>query len=148
MIITNLENSQRIESLHPLFKTLFDYVKSHDLLQMECGRIELKGDELYINNVNPECKKADEQVLEAHRKYIDVHIVLEGKETIAWKAIEDCHQVIREYDEKDDYMLYGDCPDNYITLTPGQLLIVYPEDPHAPTIGEGRIRKMIAKIKL
>ena len=55
MIVSNLQNSSRIESLHPLFKTLFDYVKSHDLLHAELGRIEICGDNLFINNVNPEC---------------------------------------------------------------------------------------------
>ena len=78
-----------MESLHPLFKTLFDYVKSHDLLHAELGRIEIKGDDLFINNVNPEGVAAEKQVLELHRAYIDVHILLEGKERIGWKAIED-----------------------------------------------------------
>lgn len=32
MIVSNLQNSSRIEPLHPLFKQLFDYVKNHDLL--------------------------------------------------------------------------------------------------------------------
>ena len=31
---------------------------------------------------------------------------------------------------------------------PGQFVIVYPEDPHAPVIGSGKIRKLIAKVKL
>lgn len=30
MIVSNLQHSARIEPLHPLFKQLFDYVKSHD----------------------------------------------------------------------------------------------------------------------
>ena len=58
MIISNLQNSGRIESLHPLFKKLFDYVKTHDLLHTPCGRIELEGDKLFINNVNPTCVTA------------------------------------------------------------------------------------------
>ena len=89
MIVSNLQNSQRVESLHPLFKTLFDYVKSHDLLHAELGRIEIKGNDLFINNVNPEGVAAEKQVLELHRAYIDVHILLEGKERIGWKAIYD-----------------------------------------------------------
>ena len=71
MIVSRLENSSRIESLHPLFKQLFDYVKTHDLLNAPLGRIELDGDNLFINNVNPECVPADKQVLEMHRDYID-----------------------------------------------------------------------------
>ena len=53
MIVSNLQNSQRIEGLHPLFKSLFDYVKTHDLLHADLGRIEVDGDHLFINNVNP-----------------------------------------------------------------------------------------------
>ncbi|EJW99433.1 hypothetical protein EVA_12465 [gut metagenome] len=89
MIVSNLQNSQRIEGLHPLFKTLFDYVKSHDLLHSELGRIELCGNDLFINNVNPQCVPSNEQMLELHHDYIDIHILLEGFETIGWKAVED-----------------------------------------------------------
>ena len=115
MIVSRLENSSRIESLHPLFKQLFDYVKTHDLLNAPLGRIELDGDNLFINNVNPECVPADKQVLEMHRDYIDVHILLTTL---------------------------------FATLQPGEFAIVYPEDPHAPVIGEGKIRKLIGKVKL
>ena len=49
MIVSNLQNSQRVEGLHPLFKTLFDYVKTHDLFHAELGRIEIDGDNLFIS---------------------------------------------------------------------------------------------------
>ena len=89
MIISKLENSSRIEPLHPLFKRLFDYVKQHDLLSQVPQKIILKGDELFINHVLLEGKKKSEQPLEIHQDYIDVHILLSGKETIGWKARED-----------------------------------------------------------
>lgn len=148
MIVSNLQNSQRVEGLHPLFKSLFDYVKSHDLLHAELGRIEIKGDELFINNVNPECVTAEKQVLELHRAYIDVHILLEGTERIGWKAIEDLTNETKPYEEEGDCALYSDAPTTFVDLLPGQFMIVYPEDPHAPLIGEGKIRKLIAKVKL
>lgn len=148
MIISNLQNSSRVESLHPLFKKLFDYVKTHDLLHTECGRIELDGDNLFINNSNPTCVTADQQVLEVHRDYIDVHILLEGQETVGWKALEDLTQETKAYEKEGDCALYADPPTTYVTLQPGQFLIVYPEDPHAPIIGEGKIRKLIGKVKV
>ena len=138
MIISNLQNSNRIELLHPLFKQLFDYIKSHDLLHTPCGRIELDGDNLFINNVNPTCVKESEQVLEVHRDYIDIHILLEGKERIGKQA----------YQKEGDCALYSDIPTVFVDLLPGQFAIVYPEDPHAPVIGEGKIRKLIAKVKI
>lgn len=148
MIVTNLNNTERIESLHPLFKKLFDYVKTHDILNTPCGRIDIDGDNLYINNVNPECISAEKQVLEVHRDYIDVQILLQGKETIGWKAFEDSKTEIKPYEKEGDCALYSDTPTTWIHLVPGQLAIFFPEDTHAPIIGEGKIRKMIAKVKL
>lgn len=148
MILSILENSERIEVLNPLFRKLFNFVKSHDLLHAELGKITLEGDNLYINNVNPECVPQEVQKLEVHRKYIDVHILLEGKERIGWKNLKDCGELNHEYVEKDDYALYNDCPTVFTDLLPGQFLIVFPEDAHAPVIGEGKIRKLIAKVKL
>jgi YhcH/YjgK/YiaL family protein len=148
MIVSNLQNSQRVEGLHPLFKTLFDYVKTHDLLHAELGRIEIEGDNLFINNVNLECVSSDKQVLELHRDYIDVHILLEGTERIGWKAIEDLTDETKPYEKEGDCALYADTPTVFVDLLPGQFMIVYPEDPHAPIIGKGKIRKLIAKVKL
>ena len=148
MIVSNLQNSERIESLHPLFKQLFDYVKTHDLLHTECGRIGLAGDDLFINNVNPICVSASDQVLEVHRDYIDVHILLEGKERIGWKALEDVTDLKQAYQKEGDCALYSDTPTSFVDLLPGQFLIVFPEDPHAPVIGEGKIRKLIGKVKI
>ena len=141
MIVSRLENSSRIESLHPLFKQLFDYVKTHDLLNAPLGRIELDGDNLFINNVNPECVPADKQVLEMHRDYIDVHILLTGQETIGWKAVETLEHQAQAYQKEGDCALYSDRPTLFATLQPGEFAIVYPEDPHAPVIGEGINRK-------
>lgn len=148
MIVSNLQNSGRIESLHPQFKPLFDYVKTHDLLHAELGRIDIDGDDLFIMNINPECVPLDKQVLEVHRIYIDVHILLEGTERIGWKAIEDVKQEIKPYDKEGDCALYADPSTTWVDLLPGQFMIVYPEDPHAPVVGAGNIRKLIAKVKI
>ena len=148
MVISDLLNSQRIESLHPLFKVLFDYVKSHDLLHMELGRVVIDGDDLYVNNVEAEGVDAVRQPLEVHRQYIDVHILLEGKERIGWKALEDVTNETKAYDAESDCALYADRPTSWLHLVPGQVAVFFPEDAHAPVIGEGKIRKMIAKVKI
>lgn len=148
MIVSNLQNSSRIEPLHPLFKTLFEYVKSHDLLHAELGRIEIDGDSLFVNNVSADGVEADKQPLEVHRAYIDVHILLEGTERIGWKPLEDVTQETKPYSAEGDCALYADRATTYVDLRPGEFMIVYPEDPHAPLIGQGKIRKLIAKVKL
>lgn len=148
MILSTLENSWRIESLHPKFKELFDFIKNNDLLNAETGRIELDGNTLFINNVNPGLMPREAQVMEVHRKYIDVHVPLDKAEIYAWKATSECTEVKVPYNETDDYALFSDKPSNYFTVSPGEFLIVYPEDAHGPLIGEGKIRKLIAKVKI
>ena len=148
MILSDLKHSERIEPLHPLFKKLFDYVKSHDLLHAEPGRIEIDGDNLFINNVSAQGVPAERQPLEAHRAYIDVHILLEGSERIGWKSIEEVRNLTKPYEAESDCALYAEPASAYVDLTPGQFLVVYPEDPHAPLIGNGAIRKLIGKVRL
>ena len=91
---------------------------------------------------------ADKQVLEVHRQYIDIHIPLDGVEVIGWKPLEDCTNLTKPYDEAADCELYTEPATSYINLQPGQFMIVWPEDPHAPIIGEGKLRKLCVKVKL
>ena len=148
MVLSTLQNSERVESLHPLFKKAFDYVKSHDILNMPCGRIEIEGDSLFINNSNPDCVDKEQQVLEVHRRYIDIHVLLDGEETVGWKSLENCSVELKAYDEANDCALYSEPASTYFTMKPGQFLIVWPEDAHAPVIGKGKIRKLIIKVKI
>lgn len=148
MILTDVRNCSRYEALHPLFKQLFDYVRAHDLLSMPIGRIEIDGDRLFINNSEPECVAQDEQLLEVHRRYADVHILLEGVERIGWSTVDKMHTVAKSYDDEGDFMFYSDPVTSWVDLQPGQMFIAFPEDPHAPIVGSGKIRKAIAKVKM
>ena len=64
------------------------------------------------------------------------------------KALEDLQNETKANSKEEDCALYSDRPTTYVSLLPGQFVIVYPEDPHAPVIGSGKIRKLIAKVKL
>ena len=148
MILTNLEECSRYEALHPLFKKLFDYVRTHDLLNMPIGRIGIDGDNLFINNSDPECVAQEDQKLEVHRIYTDIHILLEGHERIGWSPLSSIDAIAVPYNEEGDYMFYNDAPQSWVDLTPGQMLVAFPEDAHAPIVGSGKIRKAIAKLKI
>jgi YhcH/YjgK/YiaL family protein len=148
MIVGNLKHADRIAGLHPLFKTLFEYVASHDFDALPKGKVEVLGDDLFIMNNELQGVAQASQPLEMHRKYIDVHILLEGTERIGWKNIDDIAHLTKEYDADCDCALSDDAATTWVDLLPGEFCIVYPEDPHAPAIADGRIRKLIGKVKL
>lgn len=148
MILANLEHSYRYQELHPAFKKVFDYVKSYNLLDMDLGKITLDGEDVFIINSEAECIPAEKQILEYHQRYIDIQILLSGKETIAWKNTYQCKEEKEPYHSENDYGLFFDKPSVYVHLQPGDFAIFFPEDAHGPIIGEGKIRKLIAKVKV
>ena len=153
MIVSNLTHSDRIEALHPLFKTFFDYVKTHDLLNAEYGRIEVQGDDVFINHINPECVPADKQVLELHRDYIDIQTVIAGDEIIGYQPILNAGAVVEDRSASDAWFYnprIGE--DTVIRMVPGTFAVFTPADGHrclcAPD-GEGKpIKKAIMKIRI
>lgn len=146
MILSHLQDSARYEALHPLFKQAFDYIKGNDLSQVPAGRIELDGDKLFINVVDAQLVSPLEQKLELHRKYIDIHVPLTQAELIAYKHIAFLGESEAPFDEAGDYALYADQQVCWTLVRPGEFLIVYPEDAHAPLVGKGAQRKLIVKV--
>ena len=147
MILAHIEDSERYFSLHPLFKQLFDYVKTHDLSQVPAERITLDGERLFINVADASLKSPEEQVLEVHRRYIDVHFPLSNNEVMGWSPLQGLQtESVNPFNEEDDYAVYAETAQTYLTIRPGEFVIVWPEDAHAPIIGEGTLRKLIAKV--
>lgn len=149
MILDTINHSALTEQLHPLFKTLFDYIKTHDLTQVPAGRITIQGDDLYINVADATLKTAEEQKLEVHQAYIDVHFPLSGVEVVGWSPLTALKGESEEpFNKEADFALYEQPASTYFTVRSGEFLAVWPEDAHAPIIGEGKLRKAIAKVKL
>lgn len=148
MIIDALKNSGLAERLHPAFKLVFDYVKSHDLSQVAPGRIELDGANVYINVAEIEGKDKSAAVIETHDEYIDIQFPLVGRETFAWKSGTELVKPREAYNAEDDIAFFTDEAELYFTMHPGEFAVFFPQDGHAPCIGNGKIKKAIAKVRV
>ncbi len=146
MILSHISDSKCYESLHPLFQKVFDYIKSNDLLHAPTGRIVLDGDALFINVCDATLVAPEAQKIEVHQKYIDIHFPLSGAEIVGWKHLSALGKSEAPFDVDNDFALYAEAPTTYFTVNPGEFYIVYPEDGHAPIIGEGVLRKLIVKV--
>src|SRR5664279_731916 len=97
MIFSNISQSDRYAALHPLFQRAFDYIRETDLFAIAPGRYNIVGDNLIVIVEKVQGKTKEIAKLEAHRKYIDIQLVLDGDETMGWKPLEDCHNPISEH---------------------------------------------------
>ena len=93
MILNSLKDSASVESLHPLFKKAFDYIKATDFSKVPAGKIVLDGDKLYISVAEPTGKTKEAARMETHDKYIDIQMPLTAVETMGWKATKELKKI-------------------------------------------------------
>ena len=150
MIFGNINQEKTYEFLPENVKACFKYVKEHDLLNYEKGTHKINGDNLYVNVAEYTTVKREERFWEAHKKYIDVHMIIEGKESIDVSFCDDMQ--IKSFDENRDFVeLIGEEKANVNLINKGDFLICYPEDAHRTAImcqQSQTMKKAIFKIKL
>lgn len=147
MIIDTLENLGCYACINPLFKDVVEFLKTNDLKTLEEDKHLLKGEDLFLNLTTAKGKKPNEAVLETHRVMIDIQIPLSTTETYGYSPL--CELPDIEYNEAKDYTLYPDVePESFVTCKPGEFVIFFPQDGHAPCISEEEsIKKAIFKVK-
>lgn len=146
MILDSVKNSALYYGVNPRFQRAFEYLATVDLEAIEPGKYEIEGREIFMNVVEKELKKPEDAKLEVHDKYIDIQVVVRGEETFGWSERCDCTQPREEFDAEKDIQFFLDKPQTCYTLRGGQFSILFPEDAHAPMIGEGIVKKIIFKV--
>ena len=90
-----------------------------------------------------------ELLLEEDVEHIDIQVLLKGRERIGWLPRAQCQEPQAPYDKEKDVIFFEDTPASYVDLVPGDFVILYPEDAHAPLIGGGgAVSKLVVKIRL
>ena len=150
MIVDNLSSASKYASLNPLFAKAFAYISSVDLASLEVGKFDIDGDRLrgIVSDKNGTTAAESTAKFECHNAHIDIQVCIRGKETMGWKPRGSCISPRGEYDAEKDVLFYEDAPDMFFGLTDNQFAIFYPEDVHAPMIGEGVIKKLVIKVKI
>ena len=112
------------------------------------GKYELE-DGAYVSVQEYTTKARSEAKYEAHKKFIDIQLILSGRELIAVTPIEKM-EIKDEYNEAKDVMFFhhnDECTD-YV-LEPGDFLILYPQDVHMPGVcvnERSLVRKIVVKV--
>ena len=129
MIFGNIKDKERYNFIDERILECFKYAIENNLNKFSTGTHEINGDDVFVNVVSYKTTNKADRFWEAHRKYIDVHLMLDGTEKIALNGEESA----------------------VVTLEKGDFLICYPEDAHmtAIKVDESKdIKKAIFKVKI
>ena len=131
MIFGNIQNLKEYFFLEDGVFECFRYAKENDLSKYEKGSHEIDGKRLFVNIVEYETVEAEKRFWEAHKDYLDIHLMLDGAEQIDLNFIQNM--------DVKDYVPEGD------------FLICYPSDAHRTAVavdGSEKIKKAIFKLQI
>lgn len=146
MILTDLSNLYRFRSISPAVAEAIDWLLANiNGYDFQPGVTELP------NGISVKAERVamtprDAAVLEAHRRYIDIHVPIKGDETMGWTPVDSLQYPRTPYDEAADFATYGDSAHSLLHVRVGEAAIFFPEDAHAPNIGIGNHHKLCIKI--
>ena len=149
MILDSLQNCARYYALHPRLERAFDYLLGTDLAALPAGRHAIDGDDLFINVMDVDLKRRSDAKLEVHDRYIDIQVLVTGRrEAFGWSRRDRLAQPLGPFDAEKDIRFFDDAPQTYYEVTPDEFTLFFPDDAHAPMVGEGAIRKVIVKVRI
>ena len=149
MIFGNINNLEEFPFLEEQVKECFEYAKEHNLASFEKGSHEIDGERLFVNIVEYTTTAAKVRFWEAHRKYLDVHVMLHGTEQIDLNFIQNMD--VKEFVEKDDFLPMDGEKNSSVVLRDGDFLICYPSDGHRTAVAveePEKIKKAIFKVRI
>ncbi|MDA3978267.1 N-acetylneuraminate anomerase [Gallibacterium sp. AGMB14963] len=127
-----------------------DYLQTIDLAGLETGRHDIS-DQVYMNVMELDTCAAESKKAEIHRKYLDIQVLISGKEAIQCSPVYPDLSLYTEYDEQDDYQLTPDIEaKNEVVLRPKMFAIFFPYEPHKPCCNVDQqvqhLKKLVVKI--
>jgi YhcH/YjgK/YiaL family protein len=129
----------------------FQYLARTDLGSLPLGRTDVQGDDIYVVVSEAETRPAAQARFEAHRRYIDIQLVVKGQEAIGLAPLAGM-TTTQPYDPKQDIEFFAP-PRGSATLAlhPGEFAVFAPSDAHAPSLhldGPHVSRKVVAKVSV
>lgn len=150
MIIGKLAHIDRYKGISKNIDTAIDFVLNNDLLALPKGKTIIDGDNVYVNRDTYIAKDLKDCFFENHEKYMDLQIVLKGKEVFAYTDITNpTLKVTTPYNKEKDVTKYSAEGGVFFTLEEG-FALVYTEDVHLAKCkaNDEIVEKAVIKIKI
>ena len=134
--------------IHPNLDLALEHITPEFLASLRDNqRVELKGDLVYCTRFTYETIPQEESFFEAHRRYLDIHIMVEGEERVDMNRPEDLK--LTDAQEGNDFYAYQGESWHSTVLKPGEFLVVFPGDAHRIKVqvdGPKTVSKAVFKV--
>ena len=145
MILARNKDAAAYRGIHPRLDRALDCLTDEFLASVGTETQKLEGDALYVTRFDYDTVPLEETFFEAHRRYLDIHVMLKGCERV---DIAHPDGLTLDQHSGDFYGYRGEAEQSVI-LRPGNFLVVFPEDAHRLKIMADRpeaVSKAVFKI--
>ena len=148
MIYAKNADALAYRGIHPNLDLALEHITPEFLASLRDNqRVELKGDLVYCTRFTYETIPQEESFFEAHRRYLDIHIMVEGEERVDMNRPEDLN--LTNAQEGNDFYAYQGESWHSTVLKPGEFLVVFPGDAHRIKVqvdGPKTVSKAVFKV--
>ena len=148
MIYAKNADALAYRGIHPNLDLALEHITPEFLASLRDNqRVELKGDLVYCTRFTYETIPQEESFFEAHRRYLDIHIMVEGEERVDVNRPEDLK--LTDAQEGNDFYAYQGESWHSTVLKPGEFLVVFPGDAHRIKVqvdGPRTVSKAVFKV--
>jgi biofilm protein TabA len=147
MIVDKIENAPLYFGLGDKFGQAFQYLQSLEYIGLVPGKYEISGESVYVL-IQDYMTGGKKDRLEAHRRYVDIHFIVKGIESIGIANVNDLEAGV--YDDQTHYVPMMGALD-FVSLREGSFMVLYPQDAHMPGVAINTpqpIKKVVIKVLL
>ena len=148
MIYAKNADALAYRGIHPNLDLALEHITPEFLASLRDNqRVELKGDLVYCTRFTYETIPQEESFFEAHRRYLDIHIMVEGEERVDVNRPEDLK--LTDAQAGNDFYAYQGESWHSTVLKPGEFLVVFPGDAHRIKVqvdGPKTVSKAVFKV--
>jgi biofilm protein TabA len=148
--IDNVEFYKQYHRNKALWDKAFAYIRTTNFNTLPVGTYDIVGKKVYSKISEGINKDYDKTAWESHRQYIDVQLMIRGKEKIGLAHLSAAKPIMAYIADRDSIHYTAPAIHTYIADTK-TLLIFFPENVHRPGIrfdGNNQFKKLVVKVSL
>jgi len=148
MIRDTVENAAVYRGIHPGIDRVLKSIADGDFRRWDSGRNDIEADEIFC--LIQEYRTRSEGKIEAHNRYIDIQVMIEGNERINY-AERSALDSDGDFDDESDIGFFRGKGEP-VYLNTGDFAVFFPGDSHAPGLtstpgnGPSGVRKAVYKV--